>query len=59
MTPGWVSLVLLMGWFVLAGSALRARQLSARKTVTYALVWGAILFAVAAAFTAMGQHARP
>ena len=54
MTPGWVSLVLLTGWLVLAGSALRARQLSARKTVTYALVWGAILFAVAAAFTAMG-----
>jgi hypothetical protein len=59
MTPGWVSLVLLLGWLVLAGSALRARQLGAGKAVTYALIWGAIFLGVAAAFTAMGQYSRP
>jgi len=53
MTPGWVSLVLLLGWLILAGSTLRARQVSAPKAVTAALVWGATLFAVAAAFTSM------
>jgi hypothetical protein len=51
----WVSVVLLLGWLILAGSALRARQLNARKAVLYALVWGAIFFAVAAVFTAIGH----
>jgi hypothetical protein len=54
MTPQWVSVVALLGWLILAGSALRARQLSASKTVIYALTWSAIFFAVAAVFTALG-----
>jgi hypothetical protein len=54
MTPSWVSLVALAGWLVLAMSALRARRLNARKTVVYALIWGAIFVGVAAVFTAVG-----
>jgi hypothetical protein len=54
MNSSWVSLVALLGWLVLAGSALRARRINARKAVVYALVWGAIFFAAAALFTALG-----
>ena len=54
MTSDWVSVVALLGWLVLAGSALRARQLSASNAVLYALIWGAIFFAVAAVFSAIG-----
>lgn len=54
MTANWVSIVALLGWLILAGSALRARRLNASKAVIYALIWGAIFFAVAAVFTAMG-----
>jgi len=53
-TPSWVSVVALLGWLVLSFSAFRARQLNARKTVVYALAWGAIFLAVAAIFGAMG-----
>jgi len=51
----WVSVVALLGWLVLAGAALRARQLNARKIVVIALAWGAIFLAVAAVFTAAGK----
>ncbi len=54
MSAKWVSIVALLGWLILAGSALRARQLSASKALIYILIWGAIFFAVAAIFTAMG-----
>jgi hypothetical protein len=53
MTLSWVSLVALAGWLVLALTALRARQLNARKAVVYALMWGAIFLAVAALFGAI------
>jgi len=55
MNAPWVSVVALLGWLVLAGSALRARQLNARKTVIYALAWAAIFLAVTAVFTAIGR----
>ena len=55
MSPTWLSLVALAGWLVLAFSALRARRLNARKTVVYALMWGAIFMAVAAVFAAIGR----
>jgi hypothetical protein len=54
MTPSWVSAIALLGWLVLTLSALRARQLNARKAVVYGLVWCAIFLAVAALFGAMG-----
>jgi len=38
MTSDWVSVVALLGWLVLAGSALRARQLNASNAVLYALM---------------------
>jgi hypothetical protein len=53
MTPPWVSVVALVAWLILAGSALRARQLNARKGVVYALIWGAIFMAAAALFGAV------
>ena len=54
MNSSWVSVIALLGWLVLAGSALRARQLNARKAILYALIWGAVFFAAAAIFTAIG-----
>jgi len=54
MTVSWISLVALAGWLVLALSAWRARRVNARKTVVYALVWGAIFLAAAAVFTTIG-----
>jgi hypothetical protein len=54
MTPEWVTVVSLVAWLTLAGSALRARQLNARKGIIYALVWGAIFCAAAAVFGAVG-----
>lgn len=56
MTPSWVSIVALAGWLVLSLSALRARRLNARKTIVYALSWGAIFLAVAAVFGAIGPR---
>jgi len=54
MTGTWVSLISLLGFLVLAITALRAHQLDARKVVVYALAWGAIFFAAAALFGALG-----
>jgi hypothetical protein len=53
MTPTWISLISLIGFLVLAIAALRAHRLDARKAVVYALVWGSIFLAVAAAFGAL------
>jgi hypothetical protein len=50
MTLNWVSAIALAGWLILALSALRARQLDARKGVVYALLWGAIFLGVTAVF---------
>lgn len=54
MNASWVSIVALLGWLVLAASALRARQLNAGRAITYALIWGAIFLAATALFTAIG-----
>jgi hypothetical protein len=54
MTTAWVSAVALIGWLVLSVSALRARQLKARRAVVYSLIWGAIFLAAAAVFAALG-----
>jgi hypothetical protein len=56
MTPSWVSVVALAGWLVLALSALRSHLLYARRTIVYALIWGAIFLAVAAVFGAVGAR---
>lgn len=52
---GWVSLIALAAWLVLALSAWRAHQVNARKTITLALTWAAIFTLTAAIFVAAGQ----
>jgi hypothetical protein len=51
---GWVSLVALLGWMVLALSAYRAHRVRAGKTVVLALTWGAIFLLITAIFAAVG-----
>ena len=51
---GWVSLIALVAWLVLAGSAVRAQQLGARKMVVMGLAWAAIFLLVAMVFAAVG-----
>ena len=51
---GWVSLIALVGWMVLALSAYRAHRVSAGKTVVLALTWGAFFLLVTAIFAAVG-----
>lgn len=53
MTPMWVTLISLIGFLVLAISALRAHRLDARKAVVYVLVWGALFLGAAAVFGAL------
>lgn len=43
-----------IGCLALALAGLRARRLNSSKAVMYALIWGAVFFAVASVFTAMG-----
>ena len=50
---GWVSVVALLGWLILALSAFRAHRVQAGRTVVYVLAWGAIFMAAAAVFGAM------
>lgn len=52
---GWVSLIALTGWLVLALGAFRAHRVGARKTLTMALTWAAIFLLVTAIFAAMGR----
>ena len=54
MSASWISIISLLGWLILAGSVLRARQLNASKAVMYGLIWAAAFLAVAAVFTAIG-----
>jgi len=46
-----IQIVALLGWLVLAGSALAAHRLSWRKGVLMALVWGSIFLAVTLVIT--------
>src|SRR5690606_23838740 len=54
MALGWVSIVALAGWLVLALSAYRAHRVGAKATVVMGLAWVAIFFLVAAVFGAIG-----
>ena len=47
---GWVSLIALAGWLVLALSSYRAQRVGAGRTVVMALAWASIFFLVAAVF---------
>ena len=50
---GWVSLVALSGWLVLALSSWRAHRVGAGKTVVTMLAWIAIFLLVAGFFAAI------
>lgn len=52
---GWVSLIALTGWLVLALSAFRAHRVGAKKALTMALTWGTIFLLVMAIFAAVGR----
>ena len=51
---GWVSLVALGGWLILALSSYRAHRIGASKTLVMALVWLAIFALALAIFVTMG-----
>jgi hypothetical protein len=51
---GWVSLLALTGWLVLALGSYRAHRVGARKTVVVAMTWLAIFFLVTGIFVAIG-----
>jgi hypothetical protein len=53
MTLGWVSIVALAGWLVLALSAYRAHRVGAKATAVMGLAWIAIFFLAAALFGAL------
>lgn len=48
MIGSWVSIVALLGWLILALSAMRAHRIDARKGLVMALAWGAIFLLVVA-----------
>ncbi len=51
---GWVSLIALTGWLVLALGAFRAHRIGARKTVILTLTWAAIFLLITGIFVAIG-----
>ena len=51
---GWVSLIALSGWLVLALSSYRAHRIGAGRTVVMATAWIAVFLLVAGAFAAIG-----
>ena len=52
---GWVSIVAMTGWLVLALGALRARQVGASKIIVMGLAWAAIFLLVALVFAAVAS----
>jgi hypothetical protein len=51
---GWVSLIALTGWLVLAAGSYRVYRMGARKTFVMAGAWLAIFLLVAGLLSAMG-----
>lgn len=56
---GWVSIVALLAWLVLAVSAVRAHQIGAKKMAVMALAWVSIFFLIAAIFSAVAPGPVP
>jgi len=52
---GWVSIIALTGWLVLALGAYRAQRVGGKRTMVMGLTWGAIFLLVTAIFTAIGR----
>ena len=51
---GWVSLIALTGWLVLALGAFRAHRIGARKTIVISTAWLAVFLLVTGVFRAIG-----
>jgi hypothetical protein len=51
---GWVSLIALTGWLVLALGSYRAHRVGARKSVVLGLAWLGIFLLVTGVFVAVG-----
>jgi len=56
---GWVSIIALTGWLVLAFGSYRAHRVGAGKTLVFALAWGTIFLLVAAVFAAVSPEQSP
>lgn len=52
---GWVSIIALTAWLILALGAFRSRRVPLGKSLFMAAIWGGIFLLVAAAFTAAGS----
>jgi hypothetical protein len=50
---GWVSLIALSGWLVLAAGSYRAHRVGKGRTVVMAMAWLAIFLLVTGIFAAM------
>ena len=51
---GWVSLIALTGWLVLALGAYRGHRIGARRTIVISTAWLAIFLLVTGVFMAVG-----
>ena len=51
---GWVSLIALAGWLILALGSYRAHRIGAGKTLVMATAWLAIFLLVVGIFAAVG-----
>jgi hypothetical protein len=56
---GWVSLIALAAWLVLALSSYRAHRVGAGKTLVFGLAWISIFFLAAAVFSAVAPEPGP
>ena len=56
---GWISLIALAAWLVLALSAYRAQRVGAGRTLVMVLAWVSIFFLVAAVFSAVAPGPAP
>jgi len=51
---GWVSMIAMTGWLILALSAYRSHRPGARKTLLWATAWLGLFWLVAGVFTLIG-----
>jgi len=51
---GWVSLIALTGWLVLALGSYRAYRVGSRKTLLFATAWVGLFLLVTGIFVAVG-----
>ncbi|WP_305096011.1 hypothetical protein [Croceibacterium aestuarii] len=54
MTPDVLSIIVLVGWLILAVAGFRSYRVSGRKVLLYVLIWASIFVVVAIVFRTMG-----